>query len=89
MTQKGGQDRIPDGASELPAFDTRVPNPARIWNYWVGGKDNFASDREAATKVLEAMPAMPVIARLVRRLLNPGSSMWTMTRWCSATPGRC
>ncbi len=58
-----------EGESRLPAFDTRVPNPARIWNYWVGGKDNFASDREAADKVLEAMPAMPLIARLVRRFL--------------------
>jgi hypothetical protein len=25
-----------------------VPNPARMWNYWLGGKDNFAADREAA-----------------------------------------
>jgi hypothetical protein len=53
----------------LPTFDTHVPNPARIWNYWVGGKDNFAADREAADKVLEAMPAMPLIARLARRFL--------------------
>jgi hypothetical protein len=70
VTQDGRQGRIPDGASGLPPFDTRVPNPARIWNYWVGGKDNFASDREAATEVLEVMPAMPVIARLVRRFLT-------------------
>jgi S-adenosyl methyltransferase len=54
----------------LPAFDTHVPNPARIWNYWVGGKDNFAADREAADTVLQAMPAMPLIARLVRRFLT-------------------
>jgi hypothetical protein len=40
-----------------------------MWNYWVGGKDNFAADREAADRVLQAMPAMPVIARLVRRFL--------------------
>jgi hypothetical protein len=40
-----------------------------MWNYWVGGKDNFAADRDAADKVLAAMPAMPLIARLVRRFL--------------------
>jgi S-adenosyl methyltransferase len=26
-------------------FDASVPSPARIWNYWVGGKDNFEADR--------------------------------------------
>ena len=60
---------VPGGESGMPVFDTHVPNPARIWNYWVGGKDNFAADREAADKVLEAMPAMPLIARLARRFL--------------------
>jgi hypothetical protein len=69
VTQDGRQGRNPDGGGGLPTFDTRVPNPARMWNYWVGGKDNFAADREAADRVLEAMPAMPLIARLVRRFL--------------------
>jgi len=68
VTQDRRQGLNPDGEREL-ALDTSVPNPARIWNYWVGGKDNFAADREAADKVLEAMPAMPLIARLVRRFL--------------------
>ena len=68
MTQDRRQGLNPDGEREL-ALDTSVPNPAPIWNYWVGGKDNFAADREAADKVLEAMPAMPLIARLVRRFL--------------------
>ena len=69
MTQDRRQGLNPDGEKGLQALDTHVPNPARIWNYWVGGKDNFAADREAADKVLEAMPAMPLIARLVRRFL--------------------
>jgi S-adenosyl methyltransferase len=29
-----------------------------MWNYWLGGKDNFAADREAAERVLEAMPSL-------------------------------
>jgi O-methyltransferase involved in polyketide biosynthesis len=53
----------------LPGFDAHVPNPARMWNYWVGGKDHFAADREAAAKVQEAMPSLPVIAQMARRFL--------------------
>jgi len=29
-------------------FDTTKPNIARVWDYWLGGKDNFAADRELA-----------------------------------------
>ena len=58
--------------TDLPQFDTSVPNTARIWNYWLGGKDNFAADREAAERVVEAMPTLPVIARAVRRFLISG-----------------
>jgi hypothetical protein len=53
----------------LAAFDTSVASPARMWDYWVGGKDNFAADREAAEKVMAALPTMPAIARLTRQFL--------------------
>jgi hypothetical protein len=53
--------------SELPQFDTRVPNPARMWNYWLGGKDNFAADRDAAERFIRVLPTMPAIARLARQ----------------------
>src|SRR5580704_16450513 len=53
----------------LPGFDTSVANAARMWNYWIGGKDNFSADREAAKKVLKAMPALPLIAKMLRRFL--------------------
>jgi hypothetical protein len=56
-------------SSELPSFDPNVPNPARMWNYWLGGKDNFAADRELAERVLEAMPSLPLIARAARLFL--------------------
>jgi hypothetical protein len=36
----------PDGTAGT-AIDTTVPHSARIWNYWLGGKDNYAVDREA------------------------------------------
>jgi trans-aconitate methyltransferase len=40
-----------------------------MWNYWIGGKDNFRADREAGDHVLEAMPALPVVAQMLRRFL--------------------
>jgi hypothetical protein len=40
-----------------------------MWNYWLGGKDNFAADRDAAERVLEVMPSMPMIARAARLFL--------------------
>lgn len=58
------------GFGELPDFDTSVANAARMWNYWIGGKDNFRSDREAGDLVLRAMPALPLIARMLRRFLT-------------------
>ncbi len=48
MTHSTPQGRITSSESQLPSFDPSVPNPARMWNYWLGGKDNFAADREAA-----------------------------------------
>jgi O-methyltransferase involved in polyketide biosynthesis len=56
-------------AEKLRGFDASVPSPARMWNYWVGGKDHFAADREAADKIMAAMPSLPAIARSVRYFL--------------------
>jgi hypothetical protein len=44
-------------------FDTSVANPARVYDCWLGGKDNFAADRELA---MEAMAANPGILAEVR-----------------------
>jgi O-methyltransferase involved in polyketide biosynthesis len=60
-----------DGAEgRLPDFDTGVANAARMWNYWIGGKDNFLADRSAGDQVREAMPVLPRVARLLRRFLS-------------------
>src|SRR5215469_9012025 len=70
MTNMTGS--LPDDAAEvaekLRGFDTSAPSPARMWNYWVGGKDHFAADRAAAEEVQAAMPALPAIARAVRAM---------------------
>jgi hypothetical protein len=38
-------------------LDTRQPHPARIYDYWLGGKDNYAADREVAQRVPQAVDA--------------------------------
>lgn len=40
-----------------------------MWNYWIGGKDNYAADRAAAEAVMAAFPVLPAIARHTRRFL--------------------
>src|ERR1700760_3209186 len=52
-----------------PGVDPTVASPARVWNYWVGGTDNFAVDRETGERVRDAMPFMPMLARYARRFL--------------------
>jgi len=69
VTSSGPQERTVHGGSLLPGLDTTAANPARVWNYWVGGKDNFAIDREAGEQVLTLLPSMPLIARYARRFL--------------------
>jgi hypothetical protein len=51
------------------ALDPTVPNPARIWNFWVGGKDHFEADRALAERFGQVVPKMPLIARLTRQFL--------------------
>jgi O-methyltransferase involved in polyketide biosynthesis len=63
------QKRRTGGGNKPPGFDTNVANPARVWNYWVGGNDHSAADREAAERVLELLPHMRLLARLTRRFL--------------------
>jgi O-methyltransferase involved in polyketide biosynthesis len=70
MQMTGSPDGETDELTEkLRGFDTSVPSPARMWNYWVGGKDHFAADREAADKIMAAMPSLPAVARSVRHFL--------------------
>jgi len=51
-------------------LDTSVPHPARVYDYWLGGKDNFAADRQVAEQILRVMPVMPQIARSCRLFLS-------------------
>src|SRR4029078_2716612 len=51
-------------------FDTSVPHSARIWNYWLGGKDNFQADREAGDEFLAYYPQQLDKARACRQFLS-------------------
>jgi len=47
-----------------------VPHIARIYDYWLGGKDNFAADREAAERAMAATPTIVPGVRANRRFLG-------------------
>jgi O-methyltransferase involved in polyketide biosynthesis len=58
--------------------NTQVPHSARLWNYWLGGKDNFASDRAAGDEIARQLPSIIDLAvadraflgRMVRHLVG-------------------
>src|SRR5260370_11076606 len=50
-------------------LDTSVPHIARVYDYWLGGKDNFAVDREAAEQVMAAYPGILRDVRAQRAFL--------------------
>jgi S-adenosyl methyltransferase len=51
-------------------FDPDTPSIARVWDYWLGGKNNFPADRELAEKVLEINPLAAQMARENRLFLG-------------------
>src|SRR2546430_14871976 len=53
-------------------IDTTVPHSARVWNYWLGGKDNYAVDRETGDAVIAVYPQIKVNARESRAFLGRG-----------------
>lgn len=59
-----------DALDPLSRLDTSVAHSARLWNFLLGGKDNFAADREAAQQVLAFMPELVQSARYNREFLG-------------------
>ncbi len=56
-----------------PPLDTGVAHPARIYDYWPGGKDNFAADRAAGDYVIALRPEIIPGVRANRRF--PGRAV--------------
>jgi hypothetical protein len=62
---------VTEGSSQPPAgIDATVPTAARMYDYWLGGHDNFAADRIAALKVAETSPEVPLVAKANRAFLG-------------------
>ncbi|MEV8511284.1 SAM-dependent methyltransferase [Dactylosporangium sp. NPDC051484] len=57
-------------SAQAPVIDTTVPHPARRYNYWLGGKDNFAADRESGDKIAAVYPPIRTAAIANRRFLE-------------------
>jgi hypothetical protein len=58
-----------DGSSSGFSVDTSVPQSARVWNYWLGGKDNYEVDRAIGDQIAEMNPHIVDIARAARGFL--------------------
>ena len=60
---------VPGGEPRVNAFDSSVAHPARIWDYWLGGKNHYAADRAAGDHVLQVAPVVREVARADRAFL--------------------
>jgi hypothetical protein len=61
---------VAEQESAPPGIDTRIPNMARMYDYALGGKDNFAADREAVEKLFSFSPENKYVPRANRRFLG-------------------
>jgi S-adenosyl methyltransferase len=68
------QEQPPDGgnacAGEITGLDTSAPHIARVYDYWLGGTDNFDVDRQAAEQVMATFPDITVSVRAQRAFLG-------------------
>ena len=62
-------DSATDSGREPPEIDPTVPNSARIWNYWLGGKDSYPVDWAAGSQFAEVFPGIVDVARSSRQFL--------------------
>jgi hypothetical protein len=60
----------PPTGQEQPEIDTSVAHSARIWNYWLGGKDHYPIDRRVGDRILEMFPHIADLARADRAFLG-------------------
>ncbi len=73
VSQDPGPEVIPGHSAAvrgaLAKLDTTVAHPARVYDYWLGGKDNFGPDREAAEQVIAINPGIVPGVRMNRAFL--------------------
>ncbi|HZD37483.1 MAG TPA: SAM-dependent methyltransferase [Actinomycetes bacterium] len=68
MPYSGGEGA--DQGVVVPELNTNVAHTARVYDYWLGGKDNFPADQALAEAILEAVPIMRTMARANRAFLG-------------------
>lgn len=68
LTRESGERKGPTGV--MNELDTTQPNIARVYDYWLGGKDNFAADREMAHGMAEVNPGIPAMVRANREFIT-------------------
>jgi hypothetical protein len=69
----GGKDKPVTGSpagDDAVSLDTSVPHIARVYDYWLGGKDNFAADRVVAEQVIATLPEIRLSVRAQRAFLG-------------------
>jgi hypothetical protein len=67
----GKGEPVTDGPeNEGVSLDTSVPHIARVYDYWLGGKDNFAADRVVAEQVIASLPEIRLSVRAQRAFLG-------------------
>ncbi|GAA2609067.1 SAM-dependent methyltransferase [Paractinoplanes durhamensis] len=59
-----------NGDGSRPTIDATVPHPARRYNYWLGGKDNFAADRASGDEIEKKFPGMRTGVQANRAVLG-------------------
>ncbi|MDA2805918.1 SAM-dependent methyltransferase [Nocardiopsis suaedae] len=69
MTDGPSASAVNGGGAPQPQIDTTVPHSARIWNYWMGGKDNYPIDRAVGDQVIASFPEIVDLARTSRDFL--------------------
>jgi S-adenosyl methyltransferase len=60
---------VPADPADLPSIDTSVAHIARVYDFWLGGKDNFTVDREVGAQVLQIHPETALSVRANRAFL--------------------
>src|SRR5579871_3633795 len=61
---------VPVGSHSRPSFDISAAHPARVYDYLLGGKDNYAADRAAAEAIIEVNPVVFACVRANRAFLS-------------------
>ena len=61
----------------VPDIDTSRPHPARMYDYYIGGKNHFAADRALADAALTHWPAGRIGLRENRRFLGRAVGIWS------------